>query len=120
MAWGLQAGLISSTQSPNGGSAGLTGLVYNSSASFVLPTGGPATYPFSNSGWIDFRLEPPAQGTMAVQVVAGRPANPAKYRRNIGVFMGHTYLYAANHQTGAIDVYDTSFTKVSARRWDLR
>ena len=105
---------ISSTQSPNGGSAGLTGLVYNSSASFVLlPTGGPATYLFSNldgsiSAWN------PAQGTMAVQVVAGRPANPAKYSGlNIGVFMGHSYLYAANHQTGAIDVYDTSFTKVS-------
>ncbi len=109
---------ISSSQSASGGSAGLTGLVYNGSSSFVLPTGGPAEYLFSNldgsiSAWN------PAQGTTAVVVVPGRTGgNAAKYSGlNIGVYTGasgsQTYLYAANHQTGAIDVYNSSFTKVS-------
>jgi uncharacterized protein (TIGR03118 family) len=105
---------IVSLQNGAGGSGGLTGLVYNGTGSFSLPTGGPAEYLFANldgsiSGWNS------AQGSTAVQVIAGRTGgNPAKYSGlDIDVFNGQTYLYAANHQTGTIDVFNSSFAKVT-------
>ncbi len=102
-----------SPQNGAGGSAGLTGLAYNDSSGFDLPTGGPATYLFSNldgsiSGWN-------AAQSGAVQVVAGRAGgNNAKYSgMDLGDFGGQAYIYAANHITGNVDVYDEGFTKVS-------
>ena len=101
---------IISTQAGAGGSAGLTGLAYNGGTGFLLPDGSPATYLFSNldgsiSGWNA------GEGANAVQVVAGRAGgNPAKYSgMELSDFKGATYLYAANHQTGAVDVFDTNF-----------
>jgi uncharacterized protein (TIGR03118 family) len=105
---------ITSAQNAGAGSGGLTGLVYNGSTSFVLPDGSPAQYLFSNldgsiSGWNS------AEGSTSVEVVPGRTGgNAAKYSGlNIGVFNGQSYIYAANHQTGAIDVYNSSFQRVS-------
>lgn len=99
-----------SAQNGGGGSGGPTGLLYNGGPGFDLSTGGPALYLLSNldgsiSGWN------PAQGSSAQQVVAGRVGgNPAKYSGlELGEFGGQTYLYAANHQTGKIDVFDSSF-----------
>ncbi len=104
---------IVSPQNGFGGSAGLTGLAYNDSSGFRLPTGGPATYLFSNldgsiSGWN-------AAQTTAVQVIPGRAGgNHAKYSgMELGDFNGQTYLYAANHLTGNIDVFDENFASVS-------
>jgi uncharacterized protein (TIGR03118 family) len=104
---------ILSAQNGNGGSAGLTGLAYNDSTGFDLPSGGPATYLFSNldgsiSGWN-------AAQTAAVQVVPGRAGgNNAKYSgMELADFGGQTYLYAANHLTGAVDVFDENFARVS-------
>ena len=104
---------ILSLQNGAGGSGGLTGLAYNDSTGFDLPTGGPATYLFSNldgsiSGWN-------AAQTAAVQVVPGRAGgNHAKYSgMELGDFDGQTYLYAANHLTGAVDVFNDSFAPVS-------
>ncbi|HEY2048886.1 MAG TPA: TIGR03118 family protein [Caulobacteraceae bacterium] len=100
-----------SAQNGGGGSGGATGLVYNGGSGFNLPTGGPALYLLSNldgsiSGWN------PAQGSSAQQVVPGRTGgNTAKYSGlDLGEYGGQTYLYAANHQTGKIDVFDSSFT----------
>ncbi|MEO8812727.1 MAG: TIGR03118 family protein [Caulobacteraceae bacterium] len=102
-----------SPQNGAGGSAGLTGLAYNGGTGFDLPSGGPATYLFSNldgsiSGWNSAQ-------TAAVQVVPGRAGgNKAKYSgMDLGAFGGQTYLYAANHFNGKIDVFDESFAPVS-------
>ena len=104
---------ILSLQDGDGGSAGLTGLAYNDSSGFDLPSGGPAQYLFSNldgsiSGWN-------AAQAAAVQVVPGRAGgNPAKYSGvELGNFGGQTYLYAANHLTGNVDVFNESFAPVS-------
>jgi uncharacterized protein (TIGR03118 family) len=104
---------IVSLQNGAGGSAGLTGLAYNDSSGFDLPSGGPAQYLFSNldgsiSGWN-------AAQTAAVQVVPGRAGgNAAKYSgMELGDFGGQTYLYAANHLDGKVDVFNESFAPVS-------
>ena len=102
---------IVSGQAGAGGSAGLTGLAYNGGAGFVLPDGSPATYLFSNldgsiSGWNA------AAGANAALVVPGRAVTGnAKYSgmELSSASDGQTYLYAANHQTGTIDVFDTNF-----------
>ena len=104
---------ILSLQNGAGGSAGLTGLAYNGGTGFTLSSGGPARYLFSNldgsiSGWN-------AAQTTAVQVVPGRAGgNHAKYSgMDLGDFSGQTYLYAANHLTGKVDVFNESFAPVS-------
>lgn len=104
---------ILSLQNGTGGSAGLTGLAYNGGTGFDLPSGGPAQYLFSNldgsiSGWN-------AAQAGAVQVVPGRAGgNQAKYSgMDLGDFGGQTYLYAANHLTGKVDVFNESFAPVS-------
>ena len=104
---------ILSLQNGAGGSGGLTGLTYNDSAGFDLPSGGPAQYLFANldgsiSGWN-------AAQAAAVQVIPGRAGgNHAKYSGlELGDFGGATYLYAANHLTGKIDVFNESFAPVS-------
>lgn len=91
--------------------AGPTGQVFNASNSFVLPTGGKGLFFFANldgtiSGWNG------AQGSTAVKVAGGDA--PAIYTGlAIGNSGGNDYLYAANHLTGAIDVFDGTFAKTT-------
>ena len=94
------------------GPAGPTGIVYNGGSGCVLPPGGASQYLVSNldgsiSGWN------PAQGSNAVQMVAGRAdGNPQLY---LGLAEGdvgaQSYLYAANGITGNIDVFDQHFAR---------
>ena len=80
---------------------------------FKMPAGNPALYLFDNldgsiSGWDG--------SSTARTIVAGRGpgGNLAVYTSlEVGASGGKTYLYAANGITGAIDVFDTRFSKVT-------
>jgi uncharacterized protein (TIGR03118 family) len=87
---------------------GPTGLVFNSTAGFVLPTGGVARFIFASEdgkirGWN------PAQGTSTV-VVADQSGADAIYK---GLAIADTdagpRLYAADFHNARVDVFDGSF-----------
>jgi uncharacterized protein (TIGR03118 family) len=99
---------------PTGG--GVTGMAYYGGSGFVLPNGNPARYITADvdgsiSGW--------NSGTSAVVAVAGPapvagPPSTAYTGLALGTLNGATYLYAPNNGTlGGVDVYNTSFQKVS-------
>jgi uncharacterized protein (TIGR03118 family) len=92
--------------------AGPTGQVFNSTGSFNLGSGTPGLFFFANldgsiSGWND--------GSVAEVVVPAASNNrPAVYTGlALGSIGADDYLYAANNQTGQIDVFDTTFQSAS-------
>jgi uncharacterized protein (TIGR03118 family) len=92
---------------------GPTGTVYNGDASFTLAGGKSAQYFFANldgsiSGW-------DGVSATAQIVIPGRAGgNLAAYTGlAIATLGSSTYLYAANNITGQIDVFDSSYKKVS-------
>jgi uncharacterized protein (TIGR03118 family) len=91
--------------------AGPTGQVYNPTTSFVLASGDPGVFFFANldgsiSGWND--------GEVAEVVVAASDDRPAVYTGlALASTGGSDYLYAANNETGRIDVFDAGFNAVS-------
>ena len=100
---------------PQGGSPpyGPTGVVYARGAGFRLPGGGPAEFIFDDldgsiSGWNPYLAS-------AVTLVPGRAGgNLAAYTGlEIATLNGQSYLYAANNITGAIDVFDVHYAKVT-------
>jgi uncharacterized protein (TIGR03118 family) len=95
--------------SPPYGPTGVSNVI---GAGFKLPNGKAADYLTDNldgsiSGW--------SGGDSARTVVPGRGGgNLAAYTAlEVGVSGGATYLYAANNISGAIDVFDTNFSKVA-------
>ena len=91
---------------------GPTGMINVIGAGFKLPNGHPADYLTYNldgsiSGW--------SGGASATTIVPGRGGgNLAIYTSlEAGTSGGATYLYAANSLAGTIDVFDTSFSKVT-------
>lgn len=91
---------------------GPTGVVQVIGDGFKMPDGRSAKYIIDN---LDGSLSAWDGGASAVTVVPGRDGgNTAAYTAlEVGTSGGTTYLYAANNITGAIDVYDTSFNKVT-------
>jgi uncharacterized protein (TIGR03118 family) len=87
-----------------------TGQVFNPTTGFVLPDGSPALFLFASengviSGWN------PALGTSAVQVGA---ASHAVYKGlALEQVHGTQRLLAANFHSGRIDVYTSSFHRIS-------
>ncbi|MGH2412616.1 MAG: TIGR03118 family protein [Microcystaceae cyanobacterium] len=95
------------------GPAGPTGIAFNNTNDFILPTptGGKGLFFFANldgsiSAWN------PSQGTTAVRVVT--PSVPSLYTGlAIGSNASGNFLYATNGITGKIDVFDKDFNPVS-------
>jgi uncharacterized protein (TIGR03118 family) len=84
-----------------------TGTVYNGTADFSLPAGGPAKFIFvaedgTISGW---------NGGPATTVVSTKEKSVYKGVA-IASFRGANYLYVANFSRKRIDVFDSSFTRV--------
>jgi uncharacterized protein (TIGR03118 family) len=84
-----------------------TGTVYNGTADFALPSGGPAAFIFvaedgTISGW---------NGGNAAVVVSTKDKSVYKGVA-IASFRGAHYLYVANFSKRRIDVFDTKFNKV--------
>ncbi len=110
---GIKQGLRITVPPPSASPAGTkstpTGVIFNSSASdfMVGSPAGVARFIFSTldgtiSGWV------PALGTTAV--IAVDNSSKAIYTGlTSATFNGATLLYAANHKTGAIDVFDSHF-----------
>jgi uncharacterized protein (TIGR03118 family) len=114
---GIKQALTVTVPPPPGSAAGTkstpTGIISNSSTSdFMLGSpAGVARFIFATldgtiSGWV------PALGTTAV--IAIDNSSKAIYTGlTSATFNGETLLYAANHKTGAIDVFDSHFQATS-------
>ena len=90
---------------------GPTGTVFNPTAGFVLPTGGPALFLFdSEDGKV--RAWNRAQGTIAI-VVVDRSGEDAKFKGlAIAATSAGPRLYAADFHNAKVDVFDGSFAPV--------
>jgi uncharacterized protein (TIGR03118 family) len=89
-----------------------TGVVFNGTSDFQLPTGGPARFIFVTedgtiSGW---------NGGNTATIVVDNSKKGAVYKGcTIAEWNGKHYLYAANFHSGDIEVYDSSFQLVRLR-----
>jgi len=110
---GTKQGLIVTVppppSSPVGTKSTPTGIIFNASATdfMVGSPAGVARFIFSTldgtiSGWV------PALGTTAV-IAVDNSSNAIYTGLTSATFNGATLLYAANHKTGAIDVFDSHF-----------
>jgi len=95
--------------------AGPTGQVANTTSAFVLSTGGktgPAAFIFANLDGSISAWNGTGDPTHAVQVVL--PSSTARLAIYTGLALadsgGQHFLYAANHLTGKIDVFDQNFS----------
>jgi uncharacterized protein (TIGR03118 family) len=86
-----------------------TGVVFNGTSDFSLPTGGPARFIFVTedgtiAGW---------NGGTAATIVVDSSKNGAVYKGcTIAEWNGKPYLYVANFNSGNVEVYDSSFQPV--------
>ena len=105
---------------PTGTISTPTGIVFNSSADFVLPNGKPAAFIFVTedgtiSGWNG--------GAAAVLVVdnSNIPAgHGAVYKgATSAVWNGKRYLYVTNFRSGKVEVYDSTFKRVHISEEDF-
>ncbi len=106
--------LHSTVTVPEGSSPpyGPTGVVQVIGDGFLMPNGHSADYLVDN---LDGSISAWDGGASTMIVVPGRAGgNIAAYTAlEVGTSGGATYLYAANNISGAIDVFDTHFAKVS-------
>lgn len=103
---------IPSEGNPSGGGAP-TGVVFNATAGFVIPsTGQVSKFIFSSEDGI---ISAWASGSAAINV-ADRSSSEAVYK---GLAMasdgGQNFLYATNFKGGAVDVFDEHFQLVSTK-----
>ena len=105
---GTPQSLVVTIPAAGGGTVGpVTGQVFNSTADFALPGGGSTFFIFDSedgllTGW---------GGGGAATVVADRSASGAVYKGlALGSVGGANFLYAANFNSGSIDVFDKSYT----------
>jgi uncharacterized protein (TIGR03118 family) len=93
-----------------------TGIVYNGSTDFKLTQGGvTGTSPFlfaTESGMIA-AWSPSVNATAALTAFDGSGAGAVYKGLAIGSYAGTNYLYAADFHNMRVDVFDTSFAKVS-------
>src|ERR1051325_1593254 len=86
-----------------------TGVVFNGTSDFQLPTGGPARFIFVTedgtiSGW---------NGGNTATIVVDNSKKGAVYKGcTIAEWNGKHYLYVANFHSGNVEVYDASFQPV--------
>jgi uncharacterized protein (TIGR03118 family) len=110
----VQSTVVTIPPSKAGGTAGSpTGTVFNSTTGFAVATGDAAAFIFDTldgtiSGW-----NHTVNATQA-QVMVDNSASGAVYTGlAIGTNGSNTYLYAANFHSGAIEVYDSTFSPVT-------
>jgi len=110
----LQPISIPSGGMPNGGSP--TGVVFNGTADFVIPSvQAAAKFIFaSEDGTISAWAPGPSAGS-AVKVADQSSANAVYKGCAIASDGGNNFLYAANFKGGKIDVFDKGFAPVSGR-----
>ncbi|MFI5228267.1 MAG: TIGR03118 family protein [Gemmatimonadales bacterium] len=91
----------------NGGTGTPTGVIFNSSTSFVIPGFGPSAFIFANIDGTIAASNPTAGRAL---IVADRSAATAEYT---GIAMatnaGASFVYAANFRHNQIDMFDASF-----------
>ncbi|MGC9946019.1 MAG: TIGR03118 family protein [Bryobacteraceae bacterium] len=105
---------IPASKAAAAGAAGIpTGTVYNGTTGFAVTAGNPASFIFDTldgtvSGWNKI------VNASAALVMVDNSASGAVYTGlAIGTSGSNTYLYAANLNSGNIDVFDSSFSPVT-------
>lgn len=98
---------IPSSSAATGGTP--TGQVFNSTADFVLPTGGSAKFIFAGADGI---ISAWNGGTGAVKMI-DRSTTSSYLGLTMGVNGSNNFLYASNFKSGKIDVFDKNFALVS-------
>jgi len=104
--------LVVTIPPPSGGNgpAAPTGVIFNGGTNFMLPAGAPAKFIFATedgtiSGW--------SAGTNAILTV-DHSASGAVYKGlALASAGGSNYLYAANFNSGAMEVFDAGFHQVN-------
>jgi uncharacterized protein (TIGR03118 family) len=100
---------IPSRSSPSGGAP--TGVVYNHTTDFVIPSMGAAVFIFASE---DGSVSAWAGGLSATRVYTSPSEDGAAYLGlALGASGGQNYLYIANFAAGKIEVLDKNFTPVS-------
>jgi uncharacterized protein (TIGR03118 family) len=109
---GAVQGLVVTIPAAGGGSNGpVSGQVYNSTSDFALPSGQSSAFIFDSE---DGLLTAWGGGT-AASIVADRSATGAVYKGlAMGTNGGANFLYAANFNSGKVDVFDKTYTLTSS------
>jgi uncharacterized protein (TIGR03118 family) len=97
---------------PSGPSGGPTGQVFNTTSSFSLGAGQKALFIFANIDGSISAWNPSISPTLALLERLPDPGN-SYTGLAIGTTGGSDFLYAANHASGKIDVFDSAFTETS-------
>ncbi|MES2118260.1 MAG: TIGR03118 family protein, partial [Pseudomonadota bacterium] len=93
-----------------------TGIVYNGSTDFKLTSGGvtgSSPFLFATESGMIAAWSPSVNATTAMTVFDGSSAGAVYKGLAIGSYAGTNYLYAADFHNMRVDVFDTSFARVS-------
>ncbi|WP_229218825.1 TIGR03118 family protein [Rugamonas brunnea] len=93
-----------------------TGIVYNGTTDFKLTQGGgvgASPFLFATESGMIAAWAPSVNATTAVTTFDGSTAGAVYKGLAIGSFSGVNYLYAADFHNMRVDVFDTTFTRVS-------
>lgn len=104
--------LVVTIPPPGGGPSLPTGIVFNGTSDFQLAMGKPSIFLFASirgtiSGW-----NPGVSVTSAV-IKVNRAGSAAYLGLTVGRMNNANFIYAANFQTGNVDVFDTNFAPVT-------
>jgi len=109
---GKTQGLVVTIPAAGGGSNGpVSGQVYNSTSDFAIPGGGGAAFIFDSEDG----LVTAWGGGASATTVADRSATGAVYKGlALATNGGANFLYAANFNSGSVDVFDKTYTLVNS------
>jgi uncharacterized protein (TIGR03118 family) len=113
---GVPQSLVVSIPAGTGGDASPTGIVYNGTQDFKVSQNGvtgASVFIFAGehgtiSGW-----SPTVNGTSAITVFDGGANGPLYKGLAIASYAGANYLYAADFRNNSVDVYNSSFARVT-------
>jgi uncharacterized protein (TIGR03118 family) len=116
---GVQQSLIVTVPAGAGGKAGPTGIVFNGTQDFKVTQNGAsgvAAFIFVGTGGTVSGWAPSVNGTQAITMVdtAANGGTPSAYTGlTLTSYAGVNYLYAADFRNNRVDVYDTTWKKVT-------
>jgi uncharacterized protein (TIGR03118 family) len=114
---GVSQALVVTVPGPTAGSASApTGVVFNPGNSFDIHAGGqtgPSAFLFATEDGTIAGWSPQVSDTQAVIAVNASAAGAVFKGLALGTNSSGTFLYAADFHNGTIDVFNTSFAKVS-------
>jgi uncharacterized protein (TIGR03118 family) len=95
------------------GTATPTGIVFNSTADFPAAPGKPGRFIFVTEGGTIAAWNPAADPHNALLVVDHSSSSAVFKGATLGQMAGKNYLFVANFNSGAVEVYDGNFNQVA-------